>query len=213
MNAKSKILKFLCILFVLCLITPCSFSKSDAVIGHPSFFTKEVIDEYLNTYGAENVTTITADFAPVIKITRADLVVRGTVKEVLPGHWDTIFTYHGMIVEVDEIYKGRTESQTITVRLIGGVSEGRVLLHTDSFNYHENDQVILYLSKLDSKDESHYSAILGGEFLVIEDGLIFKPNGEEAALSNTYLSALKYSNMIIQWVLSPFRILKGIFGS
>ncbi|MCL2141411.1 MAG: hypothetical protein FWH46_00805 [Methanimicrococcus sp.] len=218
MNTKSKILKFLCILFVLCLITPCAFSISDAVADHPSFFTGKVMGEYLDNYG-ENVSMITADFAPIIKITRADLVVRGTVKEVTPGSWYTAdgqpleetsfnsFMYHDIIVEVDEVYKGKTDGQTITVRLIGGVADDHVLIHLDSFNYRENDQVILYLTKFDSKENaSHYSAILGGEFLVIGDGLIFKPNGEEAALSNTYLSVLKYSNMLIQWFLSPFRI-------
>jgi len=178
-----------------------NFSKFELEIVEENevFFSKKVIDEYLNKY--ENVRAMTflyEERTDADLVNYSDLIVCGTITEISSGYWETadglppskeeLFRYpifHDIIIEVDDVYKGKIDNQTITIKQIGGVVDGYVLLNLDSFNYQKDNQVLLCLSeKLDSKgDNAYYSIIHGGEMLVMDNGLLYDSSGNEVELS------------------------------
>ena len=106
-------------------------------------------------------------------IRTSDLIVRGTVKEILPGYetteslyYNTIrygnlnrnAVYHNVVIEVEEIYKGPTDIETITMKRVGGITETRVLFDMATFDYRIGDEIVVYLKEIENDgDEKIYT--------------------------------------------------------
>ncbi|MDR2944869.1 MAG: hypothetical protein LBU81_07320 [Methanosarcinales archaeon] len=137
----------------------------------------------------------------------SSIIVKGTVKEVLPARWTTksglspmeseteeIFPshhtiYHDIAVEVEELYKGELpdkESRVIYVRQEGGTADGHRLEYMDAINLYEGEHVILYLFEDHENGLSahilpvHYFMYTEEwVFFIIDDNTIIDGNGHK----------------------------------
>ncbi|WP_338102244.1 matrixin family metalloprotease [Methanolapillus millepedarum] len=132
---------------------------------------------------------------------KATLIVKGSVKEILPAQWDTsdgsdpsirtkdtystegYMLYHDTVIEVDKIYKGKLseESGKIIVRLPGGSTGSITMIDDNSAQYSKGEQVLLYLFE----DTGTRSYSLGPEhyFAYPRQGQIFIDNESKIAVN------------------------------
>jgi len=209
-NYKSKIcitvgiLLTLCIM--ICLVAPSISSLFAEEPENLPAYTKDVIDSYLDAYNG-NVRTIAADHVWVSErkmIHTSDLIIRGKVKEVSSGKWDTAdgkappegsprITYHELTIEVDRCYKGYIKDDIVTIKKLGGGVDDFALLDLDSFYYQPGDEVIMYLCKNSNAAGTNQSYS------------VFHPKGEIIVLDGpVYYNAYRRQ---VNWNLKEVRII------
>lgn len=129
---------------------------------------------------------------------QSELIVTGTVEEILPAKWntpdgrrrsDTIADiaendtmYTDIIIKVDQYLKGSLDDQEIRVRTIGGEDDIVVIVFEDEPSFKENERVLLYLRNdtypiFKDIGPEHY-VITGdmlGKFTLTEDGMAVRP--------------------------------------
>lgn len=107
------------------------------------------------------------------------LVIKGTVKEILPPKWNTVngkqpnksvddlnpndLIYTDVIVSVDKYLKKPSSSNEITVRVIGGTIEDISMTTDYEPSFKTGEKVLLYLSK----DQYTATNNVGSEHLVV----------------------------------------------
>lgn len=111
----------------------------------------------------------------------SDMIVIGTVKEILPPKWNTIdgkqpdkeitdlshenIIYTDIVVSVDEYLKNQSSSKEVIVRITGGTI-GRVGMSTDADpSFKIGEKVLIYLSK----DDNPYTKDFGPEHFIVTD--------------------------------------------
>ena len=168
--------------------------------GLNSFFNDEIIQIEINAL----VEAMTEEEME----NRADLIVYGTVKEILPAQWDTpdgsdpsIQTknmystegyqlYYDTLIVVEDIYKGELESKEIYVRSSGGSTDKVKMICDSSAVYNENDKVILYLfedngTRSQNLGPEHYFAYpKQGQLFVKNDKTVINGHGDIVDLQN-----------------------------
>ena len=191
------ILLIICFIFSIALLTYLDFTSqgSNETYDIPQIYTKEKLDEYLNTY--DNVSMISPHYAYMSKrkMTRnSDLIIRGTIQEISSGYRDTndgsaqdiyssVFIYHDVVIEINEIYKGPADTKTVTVRRVGGVVDDAAVICLETFDYLENDEVVMYLSHFpNSTGSKYYVTHPRGEVLVYHD-ILLNAKGERVNLN------------------------------
>ncbi|WNY27592.1 matrixin family metalloprotease [Methanolapillus ohkumae] len=182
-------------------------------IGLDSTLELNLNHEFNKSYGStlndknlenfDDIVVITFTYQPISKedlANNADLIVRGKVINVLPAYWNTddgfapsdkygeesqkYEIYHDVVIEINEIYKGKTENKTVIFRQIGGAVDNTIRINLDSINYQKNDDVILYLYKdientKVSKSEFYFAYPVQGELLVLDNDTIVNSYGEK----------------------------------
>ncbi|WNY24737.1 matrixin family metalloprotease [Methanolapillus millepedarum] len=138
-----------------------------------------------------------------LMVEKSDLIIRGTVKSIMPAEWSTnnklapkdtsdYVIYHDVMIDVEEIYKGNLSKDvdSIYVRKIGGIADN-VEMITDSVDYYEGEEVILYLSEDTNsltKDigPKHYFEIdKKGQLFIIDNETIVNAYGEKVDIEKT----------------------------
>jgi len=128
---------------------------------------------------------------------QSELIITGTVKEILPSKWnthdgkrrvdviedipenDTMYT--DIIIMVDQCLKGSLEDQEIRVRTMGGEDDIVIIEWEDEPSFKDNEKVLLYLCEdtypvTKDIDPKHY-VITGsflGKFTLTDDGLAIR---------------------------------------
>jgi hypothetical protein len=152
-------------------------------------YSEDEINYYLNKY-YPNVDSATTYYRPMNDrklIRNSDLIVRGTVKEILPAYetteslyYNTIrygnlnrnAVYHNVVIEVEEVYKGPSTTETITMKRIGGITETRVFFDMGTFDYRIGDEIVVYLKEIDNDPDGKiytYTYPNRGELFVYEN--------------------------------------------
>ncbi|MFZ2500230.1 hypothetical protein [Methanosarcina sp.] len=160
----------------------------------------------------------------VLKCTHADLnndsdiIVIGTVKEILPSKWNTIdgekpkkentkpdqdsFIYTDIIISVDEYLKNPLSSKEVIVRTYGGKVGNDSIKFDLEAEFKPDERVLLYLSKDTSpmaNDDSKHFFVYGsmqGKFTLTDDGKAIRP--DENTTLEELLSTIKDSNNILE---------------
>ena len=152
-------------------------------------YSNDEIDSYLNKY-YPNIDFASTYYEPMTDrklIRNSDLIVRGTVKEILPAYETTESlyynairygvlsrnaVYHTVVVEVEEVYNGPTDIETVAIKRIGGITETRAFLDTSTFDYRIGDEIVVYLKEIeDDGNEKTYTYTYPnrGELFVYEN--------------------------------------------
>lgn len=84
-------------------------------------------------------------------IERSDIIVFGSVEEVLPAKKGTFLAddmiYHDVIIDVEQYLFGKNGQERISVRMLGGTVDGETLIVGDiQASFIPDEQVILFLS-------------------------------------------------------------------
>lgn len=129
---------------------------------------------------------------------RSELIVTGTVEEVLPAKWntpdgrrrgDTIYDiaendtmYTDIIIKVDQYLKGSLDDQDIRVRTLGGEDDIVAIVFEDEPFFKENERVLLYLRNntypaFTDIGPEHYviTGVMLGKFTLTDDGMAVRP--------------------------------------
>jgi hypothetical protein len=152
-------------------------------------YSNDEINDYLNKY-YPNIDSAGTYYGPMNDgklIRNSDLIVRGTVKEMLPAYETTESmyynalrygvlsrnaVYHNVVIEVEEVYKGPTDIETLTMKRVGGITETRAFLDTGTFDYRIGDEIVVYLKEIeDDGNEKIYTYTYPnrGELFVYEN--------------------------------------------
>jgi hypothetical protein len=126
------------------------------------------------------------------------LVIKGTVKDILPPRWNTVdgkqpnksvddlnpsdLIYTDVIVSVDKCLKNSSPSNEITVRVIGGTIENISMTTDYEPSFKTGEKVLLYLSKdqytaTNNVGFKHLvvTGYLQGKFTLTDDGKAVSP--------------------------------------
>ncbi|MGB9928667.1 MAG: hypothetical protein ACPK85_09720 [Methanosarcina sp.] len=128
----------------------------------------------------------------------SDIIMIGTVKEILPSKWNSAdgkrpgnikkfsihnFIYTDVVVNVDRYLKNQLPSEVITVRLDGGTVGKDTFIMSGEANLKLGEKVLLYLQKdtnPDIKDigPEHYRVTGGlqGKFTLDDNGKAIRPD-------------------------------------
>ena len=144
----------------------------------------------------------------------SDMIVIGTVREILPSKWNTIdgkqpnksltklipgveSIYTDIIISVDKYLKNPIVSQEVIVRTIGG-TVGKVSMKSDvEARFKPDEKVLLYLSKDTSPNTfspEHFwvTGSLQGKFTLTDDGKAIRP--DENTTLDELLSTIKQTD-------------------
>ncbi len=128
----------------------------------------------------------------------SDMIVIGTVKEILPSKWNTIdgkrpnntdsfspfcFIYTDIVVNVNKYLKNPLSSKEVTVRVDGGTVGNDRLIVDEEPSFKTGEKVLLYLMKDDSPgtkgiDPEHFkvTGALQGKFTLTDAGKAVRPD-------------------------------------
>ena len=117
-------------------------------------------------------------------INDASVIIKGTVKEILPSKWSNPDFKKGenvrniiqtdILVNVDDVYKGTPYSKTVTVRIGKGTVGDTTMLSNGYPDFTSGEEVILFLSQDDgdlaNPNENYYvlTGMLQGNFSLKE---------------------------------------------
>ena len=141
-----------------------------------------------------------------LMVESADLIIKGTVKEISSPYWDgdpDEFTsiYHNVVIDVDEVLKEESEEeglQEIHVQKMGG-EIGNVKQTTQIPDYAENQEVLLYLIKSENTTtgESYYFELNDqSQFYIINEELATNAQGDQVNLQDKVDEIGMYQNQI-----------------
>lgn len=129
----------------------------------------------------------------------ADIILTGTVKEILPSRWNSVdckrphesiddFEWHDeiytdVIISVDEYLKNELQEEEVTVRVLTGTVGNDTSTADYEASFQKGEKVFLYLIE----DEWEYTKDLGpehyfvlgsvqGKFTLTEDGKAIRPD-------------------------------------
>ncbi|WNY25972.1 matrixin family metalloprotease [Methanolapillus millepedarum] len=176
------------------------------VIIANSFSPQNAIDDYDDIEISTSITYVS--LSEDLMVNASDLVVRGKVKEVLPGQWNTqdgespsikemskYDIFHDVIIEVDDVYKGNFSGKEIRVRRIGGIVDN-VKQTLDTRDYIVGDEVILYLiegSDVSSSNDKSvcYSELNNdGQLFIVNDTLAITSTGKTVDIEEQVMSKI-----------------------
>lgn len=138
----------------------------------------------------------------------SDLIVKGHVKEITPAWWNTVDgkkptedkmleynLYHNIVIEVDEVYKGKLTDNTkeVTICQIGGTFNG--VRQTSSIpNPYIGEEVIFYLveeSLNNNKNPTYIQVNEKGQIFVIDDDLGVNALGQKVNLEKDVIKQIQ----------------------
>lgn len=107
----------------------------------------------------------------------SDTIAMGTVKEVLPGKWNTPdgkrptelkneIIYTDVIIDVGQYLKNPQASKNLTVRVLGGTVGIDSMTAEDEPKFEPNEKVILFLTREDT-----ITGNIGGQHLRVQGGI------------------------------------------
>ncbi|NPE29220.1 hypothetical protein HNV12_14920 [Methanococcoides sp. SA1] len=129
----------------------------------------------------------------------ADIILTGTVKEILPSKWNTVdgkrphesiddfewydMIYTDVVVNVDEYLKNPSPEKEVTVRVFTGTVDKDIMTADYEASFQPGEKIFLYLVE----DEWKYTKDLGpkhyfvlgskqGKFTLNEDGKAARPD-------------------------------------
>lgn len=124
-------------------------------------------------------------------VDRSNVILMGTVKEILPSKWNTLDgkrpnksiedfdsrdeIYTDVVVKVDEYLKNSMPSKEIIVRVLGGTVGEDTMIVEDVSSFKSGEKVLLYLSEdtyphtMDIGPE-HFVVTGYGKFKLTDDG-------------------------------------------
>lgn len=123
---------------------------------------------------------------------QSNVIISGTVKEILPSKWNTPngerpnkslddldvggtdVIYTDIVIQVDQYLKNPLDSKEVTVRVLGGTVNNDVLEVEDSPNFKQNEKVFLYLVGKESPFE--VTGLFQGKFQLTDDGMARRPD-------------------------------------
>ncbi|WP_321416915.1 hypothetical protein [uncultured Methanomethylovorans sp.] len=181
---------------------PAQGTISENDIKNDEIIPSEATSSHDEEEALSNKTTITISASLVyLNFTQlnqqSELIINGTVKEILPSKWntpdgkrrgnaiedipenDTMYT--DIIIKVDQCLKGSLEDQEIRVRTMGGKDEIVRIDYEDEPSFKENEQVLLYLHNdtnpgLENIDSNYYyiTGAMLGKFTLTDDRLAIR---------------------------------------
>lgn len=141
----------------------------------------------------------------------SDMIVIGTVNEILPSKWNTIdgnrpdkansefsqgdLIYTDIIINVDKYLKNSLSSKEIVVRVIGGTVGNDTVTSDVEPSFKSGEKVLLYLSKdtspMTNVGSEHFLVYgsLQGKFTLTDDGKAVRP--DETTTLDELLSTIK----------------------
>lgn len=146
-------------------------------------------------------------------ILRSDLIIEGTVSEILDSKWSNPDFEKGeairnvlqtdIVVNIDNYLFGEREDNQAIVRIDKGEDENTIV-HSDGYpDFFENEKVLLFLSRDDSDiatDEDYYvlTGMLQGKYVLSE-------NARSADNSEIYTCSAEFQNDIDTEVVSELK--------
>lgn len=128
----------------------------------------------------------------------SDVIVIGTVSEILPGKWNTIdgnrpdkansefnqgdLIYTDIIINVDKYLKNPLPSKEIVVRVIGGTVGNDTVTSDVEPNFKPDEKVLLYLAKdispITNIGQEHFlvTGSLQGKYTLTDDRKAIRPD-------------------------------------
>lgn len=143
--------------------------------------------------GLKNLQELTSE-SPII-ITGQVLESKAAYGKYL-GREDFIFTY--VTIAVQRVIKGLKSDEKLTIKVHGGRIGDRVIGGERSFQFLENEEVLLFLSPIDENYHEIYSVSGMFTFITKDEGLYFDTTmlREDAVSNYGYRSAIKTEHLL-----------------